>query len=144
MREDELTSASLEVENTVLLEDRAQHGLDDDAGAGVGDEGGLFMQLLGEEVDTQVSVLAGGRRGGDADDLARAALENQEVSNADVVGGDGDSVGRAARNGAARCNLRASTTNGDVNLLPVVVVMGTTDDAFGSAVEPVAERVVVT
>jgi hypothetical protein len=102
------------------------------------------MQLLGEEVNTQVSVLASGRRRGDADDLARAALENQEVSNADVVGGNGDGVGWAARRGAAWCSLRASTTNGDINLLPVVVVMGTTDDAFSSAVEPVAERVVVT
>lgn len=52
------------------------------------------MQLLGEEVDTEVSVLASGRGGGNADDLARAALQDQEVAEADVVAGDGDGVWR--------------------------------------------------
>ena len=33
-----LTSAILEIKNTVLLEDRTKHGLDDDAWAWVGDE----------------------------------------------------------------------------------------------------------
>jgi hypothetical protein len=51
------------------------------------------MQLLGEEVDTQVSVLTGGRGGGDTDDLARATLKDQEVSDPDVVAWDGDRVG---------------------------------------------------
>jgi len=32
------TAAVLEIKDTVLLEDWAQHGLDDDAGAWVGDE----------------------------------------------------------------------------------------------------------
>lgn len=52
--------------------------------------------MLGEEVDTQVSVLAGGRRGGDADDLARASLKNQEITHADVVAWDGDGVWRVS------------------------------------------------
>jgi len=51
------------------------------------------MELLREEVNTQVAVLAGLRRGGDADDLARTALEDQEIANADVVARDGDGVG---------------------------------------------------
>ena len=51
------------------------------------------MQLLGEEVNTEVTVLASLRGGGDADHLARAALEDQEIANADVMAGDGDSVG---------------------------------------------------
>jgi hypothetical protein len=51
------------------------------------------MELLGEEVNTEVTVLASLRGGGDADDLARAALEDQEIANADVVAGDGDGVG---------------------------------------------------
>jgi hypothetical protein len=51
------------------------------------------MKLLGEEIDTKVAVLAGGRGGRDADDLAGAALEHQEVTQADVVAGDGDGVG---------------------------------------------------
>jgi hypothetical protein len=82
-----------DVENTVLLEDRAKHVLDNDRGGGVGDEAGLLMELLGEQVNTEVAVLASLRGGRDADDLARAALEDQEIANADVVAGDGDGVG---------------------------------------------------
>lgn len=81
-----------DVENAVLLEDRAEHVLDNDGGGRVGDEAGLLMELLGEEVNTEVAVLAGLGGGGDADDLARAALEDQEIANADVVAGDGDGV----------------------------------------------------
>lgn len=86
--------AVLDVEDTVLLEDRAEHGLDNDAGGRVADGGGLLVQLLGEEVDTEVAVLSGGGAGRDADDLARAALQHQEVAHADVVAGDGDGVGQ--------------------------------------------------
>jgi len=50
------------------------------------------MELLGEQVHTEVAVLASLRRRGDADDLARAALEDQEIANADMVAGDGDGV----------------------------------------------------
>jgi len=93
--------AVLDVQNTVLLEDGAEHGLDDDAGAGVGDGGGLLVELLGEQVNTEITVLAGGSRGGDTDDLAWAALEDEDVTQTDVVAGDGDSgdanvVGNAA------------------------------------------------
>lgn len=61
------------------------------------------MELLGEEVNTEVAVLASLRGGGNADDLTRAALKNQEIANADVVAGDGDGVGRShgARFGVA-------------------------------------------
>lgn len=51
------------------------------------------MQLLGEEIDTQVAVLTSGGGGGDADDLARTTLEDQEITEADVVRWNGDSVG---------------------------------------------------
>jgi len=84
-----------DVEDAVLLEDGAEHVLDDDRGGGVGDEAGLLMELLGEEIHTQVAVLASLGRRGNADDLARAALEDQEIANADVVAGDGDGVGRS-------------------------------------------------
>lgn len=80
------------VQDAVLLEDGAEHGLDDNAGGRVGDEGGLLVQLLGEEVNTKVAVLASGRGGRDADDLAWPALEHQEVTQADVVAGDGHSL----------------------------------------------------
>ena len=76
-----------------MLEDWAEHGLDDNTWAWVRDEGGLLMQLLGEEINSQVTVLTSGSRSGDADDLARTALEDQEISDADVVGGNGDSIG---------------------------------------------------
>lgn len=51
----------LEVKDSVLLEDWTKHCLNDDAGAWVGDERRLLVQLLGEEINTQVSVLASGR-----------------------------------------------------------------------------------
>jgi hypothetical protein len=89
------TAILADVKNTVLLEDRTQHVLDDDGRGRVGDEAGLLMELLGEEVNTEVAVLASLGRRGDADDLARAALEDQEIANADVVAGDGDGVGRS-------------------------------------------------
>jgi len=57
------------------------------------------MQLLGEEVDTQVSVLASGRGGGHADDLARATLEDEEITEADVVAWDGYGIGRVGGGG---------------------------------------------
>jgi hypothetical protein len=41
-----------------LLEDWAEHVLDDNRWGRVGDEAGLFMELLGEEVNTKVTVLA--------------------------------------------------------------------------------------
>jgi hypothetical protein len=70
----ELTKAVLEIKDTVLLEDRAEHGLDNNAGSRVGDERRLLVELLGEEVDTEVAVLASRSRNRDLDDLARAAL----------------------------------------------------------------------
>ena len=47
-----------DVENTVLLEDRTEHVLDNDGRGRVGDEAGLLMELLGEQVNTEVTVLA--------------------------------------------------------------------------------------
>jgi hypothetical protein len=83
----------LEIKDSVLLEDWAEHGLDDDTWAWVGDERGLLVQLLGEEIDTQVAVLTSGRRGGNSDDLAWTTLEDQKITNTDVMARDGDSVG---------------------------------------------------
>lgn len=51
------------------------------------------MELLGEEVNTEVTVLAGLGRGGNTDDLARTTLKDQEIANADVMARDGDGVG---------------------------------------------------
>lgn len=119
-------SAILHVKNTVLLEDGTLHGLDNHAGSRVGDAGALLVKLLGEEVDTKVAVLASGSRRADADDLARAALEHQDITEADVVAGNGNCAtcvsawvliagGRAA--GAASADRLA-----DFDLLFLVVV----------------------
>lgn len=85
--------AILEIENTILLENWTQHSLDDHTWTGVRDERRLLMQLLGEEIDTQISVLAGGTRGCNTDDLARAALKDQEITDANVVAWNSNSVG---------------------------------------------------
>lgn len=113
--------AVMHVEDTVLLEDRANHGLNHDAGGRVRDEGRLLMELLGEEVDTKVAVLASGSRGRDADDLARAALEDEDVAETDMVAGDGHSVG-------ARGGLRAAldiAALGSLNTVVAVLVVVT-------------------
>ena len=96
------TAILADVKNTVLLEDRTKHVLDDDGWGWVRDEARLLMKLLGEEVNTEVTVLAGLRGGGDADDLARTALKDQEIANADVVARDGDGVRRSHCAGRAR------------------------------------------
>lgn len=81
-----------DVEDAVLLEDGAEHALHVDGRLRVGVEAGLLLQLLGEEVDAQVAVLAGVGGEADADDLAGAALQDDEVADADEVAGDGDGV----------------------------------------------------
>lgn len=142
---DQLTGTVLDVEDSVLLEDRAEHGLDDNAGSGVGDEGALLMEGLGEEIDTKVSVLAGGSRGGDADHLAGTALEHEEVANADVVAGNGDSVGH--QRSTLLPGSTGSTGYANLTLLldMVVVVAGLwVHNLISQLVQARAERVVVT
>jgi hypothetical protein len=138
--------AVLEVKDTVLLEDRAEHGLNDNAGGRVGDEGGLLVQLLGEEVDTEVTVLTGGSRRGDADDLAGTTLKHQEVTEADVGARDGDGVGevRLARVTGARPGSRGRGSSIVVNIdVDVGVVLVGVDDAVRELVDATAEGVVV-
>jgi hypothetical protein len=52
------------------------------------------MQLLREEINTQIAVLASSRRSCNADDLAWAALKNQDITKANVMAGDCDGIGR--------------------------------------------------
>jgi len=70
------------------------------------------VQLLGEEVNTEVAVLASLSRGGDADDLARAALQDQQVADPDVVAGDGDGVGNHGAGGSAALSRGFLTGSG--------------------------------
>jgi len=150
-----------DVEDAVLLEDGTDHVLDDDGWAGVADEGRLLVQLLGEEVDAEVAVLAGLGRRGDADHLAGTTLEHEQVTDADVVARDGDGVGDAAElDGTAAGPLVAwgrhldfAVGDGhvlfDVDfggrvLVATLVALERMQDAVGSAVETVTEGVVVT
>ncbi len=135
-------AALLHVQDTVLLEDRAEHGLHNHRRGGVADERRLLMQLLGEEVDAEVAVLAGSRRGADADDLARAALQDEDVAQADVVARDGHRVGGG---GAAlgRAGARAADLADLAELDTLGVVAFGVDDPVSKLVQAVAERVVV-
>jgi hypothetical protein len=132
----------LDVEDPVLLEDWAEHALDDHGGGGVRDGAGLLVELLGEEVDTEVTVLAGGGRGGDADDLAGTALEDQDVAQADVVAGDGDGGGsvlvRSGANTAARAGRRA-----DLGVLDMAGSFMVVENTVSQLVDTMAEGVVV-
>jgi hypothetical protein len=133
-----------EVQDAVGLEDGAEHGLDNHGGRGVGDEAGLLLQLAGEEVDTEVTVLAslGGDR--DTDHLARAALKDQDVADADEVAGDGDGLA----SGAAVAGLNdADVLTGSSDLTGVgLLMLGVGEgvqDTVGSALNAAAEGVVL-
>jgi hypothetical protein len=143
-----------EVQDAVGLVDRAEHGLDDNGGGGVGDEAGLLLQLAGEQVDTEVTVLAGLGGDGDADDLARTALKDQDVANADEVDGDGDGLaGGALVTGLHNADLLANTfgeagwatlVSDDFLTVMVVMVVEGVQNAVGSTLHATAEGVVLT
>lgn len=132
-----------DVQDAVGLEDGAEHGLHNDGGRGVGDEAGLFLQLASEEVDTEVAVLAslGGDR--DANHLARTALEDQDVADANEVAGDGDGLA----GGTAVAGLHNADVGGGSDLLDIFMTImvgeGVGDTVNGTA-NATAERVVFT
>lgn len=111
------------------------------------------MKLAGEEVHAEVAVLAGLGRDGDADDLARAALEDQQITNADEVAGDGDRLGRVSTTGLhnsdgladtiANAGWAALVADGAL-FLPVVVVMEGVENTVSRTLNATAERVVLT
>ena len=82
----------LHIKDSVLLEDRSEHALNDDRWLWVADKRRLLVQLSRKEIDTEVSVLTGLTRLRDSDDLARSTLENHEVTDSDEVAWNGDSV----------------------------------------------------
>ena len=139
----------MKIKNPVLLEDRAKHSLDNNTWTWVGDERRLFMQLLSEEINTQVSMLPSGRRSCDADDLARTTLKDQEISDADVVAGNGNGVGSGGVFGGTAYDRLAITCDGNVNFFPfavmvMVVMRWETKDSIRSTVKTMAEGVIVT
>jgi hypothetical protein len=133
----------LQVEDSVLLEDWGEHGLDNDARARAGNEARLLVQLLGEEVDTEVTVLTSGWGGGDADNLAWATLEDEDIASADVVGWNSNRVwdGSWVGGGAARRGR-----GGDLNIYFGATRMrvASMKDTVSCTMETVAEGVIVT
>lgn len=99
------------------------------------------MQLLCEEINTQVAVLAGCCRSCDADDLARTALKNQNVAKANVMAGDCDGIGSIRRFSNWGRLGRAGT--GDLNVDLLTLTEGASN-LFSGTVKTVAEGVVVT
>jgi hypothetical protein len=107
------------------------------------------MQLLSEEINTQVSMLPSGRRSCDADDLARTTLKDQEISDADVVAGNGNGVGSGGVFGDTADGRLAITCDGNVNFFPLAVMVmmvmrWETKDSIRSTVKTMAEGVIVT
>ena len=138
-------AVGVDVQDAVGLEDGAEHGLDNNGGRGVGDEAGLLLELAGEQVNTEVTVLAGLGGDGDADHLARTALEDQDVANADEVAGDSDSLaGGTAVAGLNDTDSLAGSLVRATGLNNLVTVVEGVHDAVGSTLNAAAERVVLT
>jgi hypothetical protein len=143
-----------QVQNAVLLVDRAQHALDVDAGLGIAHERALFLQLTRKEVDPQVSVLAGLGRYGDADDLAGTALKDDEVTDADELTRDRDGVGGKATARLDEADLLtdalADAAGATLFIFDdhlVAFIPGRVEgmgDTLGGTLEAAAERVVFT
>jgi len=121
------------VNEPVLLEDWAQEGVENNGWRWVRDNTWLFVELLGEEVNTEVSVLAGLSGSGDTDNLAWTVLENNQVTNADVVARDGEGRSLRSVNGgdvSSRLRLLVSlhSVGGagglSIGVLVVVFVLG--------------------
>jgi len=104
-------SSILNVQDSVLFEDRSKHGLNNNTRGRVGNEGALLVQLLCEQIDTKVAVLACGGRSADLNDLARPSLEDQQIPHTDVVAWDGDGVVRVC--GLCWCHLAAFDVSGE-------------------------------
>lgn len=110
------------------------------------------MELLGEEIDTEVAVLAGLSGRGDADDLGRTALKDEKIADAYVVGRYGDGVRSSATLNQADAFANTLANAGGAGLLSVndyflalMVVMGMErmKNTVGSFFEAMADGVVV-
>jgi len=134
---DELTVIA-DINETVLLEDGSEEGVKDDGRRGVGDDARLLVELLGEEVDTEVTVLASLGGGGDADDLARTVLEDDEIADADVVAGDGEGGSLLGVDGGDGGSLSASGGGGALAATGRVTSVGVLVDVARVGVAAVA------
>jgi len=90
-------------------------------------------------------MLTSGRRGCDTDDLAWTTLKNQEITDADVVAGNGDGVGSGSVFGGTADGRLVITCDGNVNFFPLAVMVMTvvmrweTKDSIRSTVKTMAE-----
>ena len=148
----------VDIQDTVLFEDRAEHGLDNDGWSRVADERALFVQLAGEEVDTKVAVLTGLRRHADTDDLRGTALEKEDIADANEMALDGHAGATAAESWLDVAHLlnRAITNTGWAGLsclihdhfvtatIVVVMVVGErVHDAVSSSFDTTAEAMIL-
>lgn len=139
------------VKDTILLVDRSEHVLHHDRRRWVRDKARLFVELLGEEIDSEIAVLTRLSRDGDANDLAGTPLKDQQITEPNVMTRDGDGIrgstafhdANVLPNGTGRA--RAIIGFVDVDLLTHgrVMVMRMKETMRG-LLDAVAERVVVT
>jgi hypothetical protein len=108
------------VNQTVLLEDRAEEGVEDHRGRRVRDNTRFLVKLLSEKVNTKIPVLTGLSTGGDTNNLARTVLQDHEITNTDVVTGDGKG---ALRLGMSRRDVRRRRV---VEVMMVRLIVGGT------------------
>lgn len=110
------------------------------------------MELLGEQIDTEVAVLAGLGGRGDADDLARTALKNEKIADTDMVAWNGDGIRSSATLNQADAFANTLANAGGAGLLPVndyffalmMVGMERMENTVGSFFKAMADGVVVT
>ena len=110
------------------------------------------MKLLGEEVNSEVAVLTGLCRRGDADDLTGTTLEDQQIANADVMAGNGNGVSHSASTFNIANSLMNSVTDTartslsifllDNYLLTLVLWMERVEDTFSGMFKAATNRVV--
>lgn len=145
------------VEDTICLEDGTKHVLDDDGWRRVRDKAGLLVKLLGEEVHSEIAMLTSLGRGGDTDDLARTTLQDQEVTDTDMVAWDRDGVARVmaaaafdvanslalAIANACGTTLTVFTLDDHFFTLMLVTRMQRVEDTVSGMLQATAERVVV-
>jgi len=87
---DEEGSIITSLDDLVLLEAWGQDGVEDDRWRWVADNADFLAEFTGEQVNTEVSVLASGSGGGDANDLGWTLLEDDQVTNTDQVAGNSE------------------------------------------------------
>jgi hypothetical protein len=122
--------------------------VEDDGRRRVRDDAGFLVKLTGEEVDTEVTMLARGGRGGDADDLAGALLEDDDITDTDVVARDrvgsgvvGSTAGWSSSNDTAGTTVTTRDTLGGRDVDTVDLLDGLARNAGRRVVEGVEDVV---